>query len=240
MRTFVDLDYRPRDNIQLDFKLAPGTIPYDFVWAVVAKSELRSIKDDRWDLTFTKASEVTALPPSLSIMTEYADVTESLFKPIGGFSLIDALQDSKILPYFRSLSVTDQPRQRPRRPIPSEDREKHVILSLSAPPPSRANETVAFVAALFSFIDALPRLNLSPETKVKLKKAREVLDKDLKVDAEKGRKEELTQAAEDKKAEKRRAEEERVAKLSGAEQQKILEKERKRALRKTQGKTVRK
>lgn len=49
-RTFVDLQYRPRDDIQLDFRLAPGVLPHDFVWAVVAKDELLSIKDNRWDL----------------------------------------------------------------------------------------------------------------------------------------------------------------------------------------------
>lgn len=49
-RTFVDLQYRPQDDIQLDFRLAPGALPHDFVWAVIAKDELLSIKDSRWDL----------------------------------------------------------------------------------------------------------------------------------------------------------------------------------------------
>lgn len=49
-KTFVDLQYRPTDEIQLDFKLAPGALPHDFVWAVVAKDELSSVKDGRWDL----------------------------------------------------------------------------------------------------------------------------------------------------------------------------------------------
>jgi len=52
-RTFIDVDYNPVDDIQLDFKLAPGTLAYDLVWAVVAKDELRSIKHDRWDLVST-------------------------------------------------------------------------------------------------------------------------------------------------------------------------------------------
>lgn len=49
-RTFIDLDYRPTDDIQLEFKLAPGALAHDLVWAVVAKDELRTIKHDRWDL----------------------------------------------------------------------------------------------------------------------------------------------------------------------------------------------
>lgn len=49
-RTFVDLQYRPKDDLQLDFKLLPGALAHDFVWAVVSKDELLSVKNDRWDL----------------------------------------------------------------------------------------------------------------------------------------------------------------------------------------------
>jgi hypothetical protein len=49
-RTFVDLQYRPKDSLELDFRLAPGSAAPECVWAVVAKDELLSIKDDRWDL----------------------------------------------------------------------------------------------------------------------------------------------------------------------------------------------
>lgn len=48
----IDLKYRPEDRITLDFELdvkAAAVFP-DFVWAVVAKDELGSIKDGRWDL----------------------------------------------------------------------------------------------------------------------------------------------------------------------------------------------
>lgn len=38
------------DELQLDFVLAPGTLTDNFVFAVVAKNELLSIKDSRWDL----------------------------------------------------------------------------------------------------------------------------------------------------------------------------------------------
>ena len=49
-RTFVDLQYRPRDDLQLDFKLSPGVLNESFVFAIVAKDELISVKDGRWDL----------------------------------------------------------------------------------------------------------------------------------------------------------------------------------------------
>lgn len=49
-RTFVDLHYRPVDEVQLDFKLSPTALSDSFVWAVVAKDELISVKEGRWDL----------------------------------------------------------------------------------------------------------------------------------------------------------------------------------------------
>lgn len=50
---------------------------------------------------------------------------------------------------------------------------------------------MALVSALFPFIDSLSQVNLRPETKTKLKKIREDLDKDLKADSEREKKEEV-------------------------------------------------
>lgn len=49
-RTFVDLQYRPSDDLQLDFKLSSGALNESFVFAIVAKDELLSVKNGRWDL----------------------------------------------------------------------------------------------------------------------------------------------------------------------------------------------
>jgi hypothetical protein len=240
-RTFVDLQYRPRDEIQLDFKLLPGSSVPDCVWAVVAKDELLSIKDKRWDLTFTRTTENASLPTNLSVMSEFADVTDSLFKQYGTFSLAKALSDPAILPYFRSLSVTDQPRYRPTTgPLAANEREKHLILSLTVPPPAHAAVTAPLVSAVFTLVDCLAKVSLRPETRIKLKKTREDLDKNLKDEAESDKKEEAVQALEDKKAAKRKAEEERVSRLSAVEQKKVIERERKRSIRKQQGKVVKK
>ena len=46
----IDLQHRPVDDLQLDFTLAPGAVQDSFVFAVVAKDELSSAKDGRWDL----------------------------------------------------------------------------------------------------------------------------------------------------------------------------------------------
>ncbi|KAK7049520.1 hypothetical protein VNI00_005551 [Paramarasmius palmivorus] len=233
--TFVDLESKFRDELELDFKLFPDALSHDFVWAVVAKSELRSVKNDRWDLSFTRTSENPSLPPQFSVMSEFADVTDNILR---NPALANLLKDPKIQPHFRSLSVTDQPRERPLAPISPEKREKHVILTLSIP--SSSVDTVPIVEAMFPFIDSLSKLNIRPETKTKLRKTREELDKELKLDSEAKAREEREQAKEDQKAAKRKAEEERIAKLPAAEQQKILEREKKRSIRKSQGKTVRK
>ncbi|KAJ6599044.1 hypothetical protein DFH09DRAFT_22023 [Mycena vulgaris] len=233
LRTFVDLQYRPMDDLQLDFKLLPGALSHDFVWGVVSKDELLSVKDDRWDLTFTKTSENSALPSKFTVMSEFADVTDGVLR---AFPLAKVLEDPKIAPYFRSLSITDQPRDRPTKPVQPNEREKHVILRLSAPSASQAADTAGIVAALFPFIDSLSKVALRPETKTKLKKVREDTDKDIRKEAERDKKEEEAEALEAKKAAKRKEEEERIAKLSAADQKKILERERKRSLRKQQGK----
>ncbi|KAF5333483.1 hypothetical protein D9611_002593 [Ephemerocybe angulata] len=253
--SLIDLKYQPEDEIQLDFQLAPNALASDFVWGVVSKSDLAIVKKDRWDLTFTKTTESPALPATMSVMSEFADVTENLLKPIGGFSLTEVLKDPKIQPYFRSLSspdriptysfarfvlatdpsiahqITDQPRQRPASPLPVEAREKHLILNLRFSP---SPETVApLLAAVFQLIDSLNKVNLRPETKTKLRKVREDTDKQIKEEKEKEAKEEQLDA---KAAAKKKAEEERIAKLTPAEQKKELERQHKRNLRKSQGK----
>ncbi|KAJ6539369.1 hypothetical protein B0H19DRAFT_1037333 [Mycena capillaripes] len=234
-RTFVDLQYRPKDDLQLDFKLPPGVLAHDFVWGVVSKDELLFVKNDRWDLTWTKTTENPALPSKYSVMSEFADVTDGVLK---AFPLAKFLEDPKIAPYFRSLSITDQPRDRPTKPLQASQREKHLILSLSAPSASHAADTAEFVAGMFQLIDSLSKIALRPETKTKLKKVREENDKEIKKEAEKDKKEEEADALEAKKAAKRRAEEERIAKLSAADQKKILERERKRSIRKQQSKVA--
>ncbi|KAJ7068295.1 hypothetical protein C8F01DRAFT_1017518 [Mycena amicta] len=228
-RQFVDLQYRPKDDLQLDFKLLPGVLPYDFVWGVVSKEELLFVKDDRWDLTFTKTTENNGVPSKYSVMSEFADVSDGVLK---AFPLAKLLSDPKIAPYFRSLSITDQPRERPAKPLLPNEREKHVILNFSVP--AQAAVTTDIVSAIFQFIDSLPKVVLRPETKIKLRKVREEIDLDIKKEAERDKKEEEAEALEGKKAAKRKAEEERITKLSAAEQQKVLEREKRRSIRKQQ------
>lgn len=46
-----DLNYRPDDEIELDFRLADGFVGSgEFVFGVVNKEEMVTIRDRRWDL----------------------------------------------------------------------------------------------------------------------------------------------------------------------------------------------
>ncbi|EIM88428.1 DUF1682-domain-containing protein [Stereum hirsutum FP-91666 SS1] len=231
IRELVQLTWVPQDEIQLDFKLHPDVVLPGFVWALVSKNELTSIQKERWDLTWTRSSENPALPQWASVMTEFADVTENLLKL--GEPVFKALRDPAIQPYFRSLSVTDLPREHPD----SLKHEKHVILSLHSLPSSSAHLSLPLITALFQFVDALPRTNLRPETKKKLAAKREEFLKELKEEREKPKREEALEA---KAAAKKKAEDERMAKLTAAEQQKLLERDRKKAMRKQGKMSVRK
>lgn len=47
---FYDFSYNPSDSVTLDFKLHANTSAPEGVFAVVRKEELRTIKQQRWDL----------------------------------------------------------------------------------------------------------------------------------------------------------------------------------------------
>ena len=75
-RTFVDLQYRPRDDLQLDFKLSPGALNESFVFAIVAKDELISVKDGRWDLVRILISHLIKLTKTALNIDIHQDVRE--------------------------------------------------------------------------------------------------------------------------------------------------------------------
>ncbi|KAH8830927.1 hypothetical protein DL96DRAFT_1526278 [Flagelloscypha sp. PMI_526] len=234
LRSWVDVHLRHSDDLQLDFRLQPTTVPNDFVFSLVHKDEMPWVKTDRFDLGLTRTTENQTLPTELVVMAEFADITESLSKLKEFQTVVNLLKDPTNRAYFKSLSITDQPRLRPEGIPKPEDKESHLILDLKLPGTSRSAVTLPLVTAVFNLIDALPKLALRPETKNKLKRAREDLLVQLKKDLEKDKEE----VVEDKKAAKKRAEEERISKLSAAEQQKFMERERKRSQRKQQGKVA--
>lgn len=168
---------------------------------------------------------------------EFADVTDNILKSHGPFTLSSVLSNPAVLPYFRSLSLTDQPRVRPLVPVPASQRKKHLILSLTVPPSSNAAATLPLVEAVFKLVDVIAATggwgigkgqggksgvglapSLRPETRTKLRAIREKLDKEIKEESVKEKREE---AEAEKAAAKKKAEEERLSKLSAADQKKV-------------------
>ncbi|KAI6164880.1 DUF1682-domain-containing protein [Pisolithus thermaeus] len=235
-----DLRYEPFDALTFDFTLdndAAAATP-DFIWAVVRKSELAIIRDQRWDLTFTRTADHPGLDSALSVMSEFADVTETLVKlspsststPL--FTLI-----SSALPYLRVFSITDQPEKCPSASALA-TKSKRVILTFNLPE-GGVSHISPLLEGTFALVDLLAtgKVTFRPETRAKIKKVRDGVEKAVKEEEEKEKREEVL---EDRRSAKRKAEEARIAKLSAAEQKKALERERKRALKKSQGKLVRK
>ncbi|KAL4081882.1 hypothetical protein V8B97DRAFT_2031502 [Scleroderma yunnanense] len=250
-----DLRYEPYDALTFDFTIdtdAAAVIP-DCIWAVVRKSELTSIRNSRWDLTFTRTTDHPSLGSTLSVLSEFADVTDVFFKlvlPHTSTSLPAVITSA--LPYLRVFSITDQPQERPSVSALA-TKSKRVILTFDLP--KDVDSILPLLEGTFTLVDVLAsgKVALRPVTRAKIKKVREDVEKVIKEEAAKEKREE---ADEDKRNARRKAEEERIAKLSASEQKKVisplplifrafmsaqlLEREHKRAIKKSQGKLVRK
>lgn len=96
---------------QLDAIQAQGKAKssmYDaFVWAVVHKEHMRTLRDDRYDVSLTGTRDNVKLPVFATVMSESAEITEQLLTP----DLIKAVEDAGDL--FEYLVVTDQPIDKP-------------------------------------------------------------------------------------------------------------------------------
>jgi hypothetical protein len=95
--------------------LVPGTeltvekSTYDnFVWAIVHKDKMQRAREDRYDLSITFTKDHPKLPPWLSIMSESAEITETLLTP----ELIDAV--TKAGDNLEYLVISDQPMDKPK------------------------------------------------------------------------------------------------------------------------------
>ena len=83
---------------------------YDpFVWAIVHKESMKSLRDNRYDLSLTSTREHAKLPVWTAVMSENAEVTETLLTS----ELTTALE--KAGDAFEYLIVTDQPIDKPQK-----------------------------------------------------------------------------------------------------------------------------
>ena len=83
---------------------------YDqFVFAVVHKDIMRSIREDRYDISLTSTKDHASLPVWATTMSESAAITDSLLTP----ELVKAIESAGDA--FEYLVVTDQPLDKPTK-----------------------------------------------------------------------------------------------------------------------------
>ena len=81
---------------------------YDgFIWAIVHKSCMRKVRQDRYDASITFTKDHAKLPSWVTVMTESAEITDALLTP----ELIKAIEQAGH--EFEYLIVTDQPTDKP-------------------------------------------------------------------------------------------------------------------------------
>jgi hypothetical protein len=92
--------------------LGPGNkdSTYDgFVWAIVHKDRMKTLREDRYDVSLTSTKDHPSLPTWVTVMSESALITEALLTP----ELIKAVNDAG--EDLEALIVTDQPVDAPKK-----------------------------------------------------------------------------------------------------------------------------
>ncbi|ATY67061.1 DUF1682 domain [Cordyceps militaris] len=207
---------------------ADGKSQFDgFVWAVVNKTRMQRLRDQRYDISLTATKDNSKLPEWLTVMSESAEVTDTFLTP-DLIAAIVALGDN-----FQYLVISDQPTDSPTTLDETTPRKRlHLKYSLPAD-----NNYDAYVP-LFEYLLRLPDLlvaqaHFRPEVLKKIRSVREQKINQIKKAAEEERAEE--RAADKDKAKKAK----RDAELKGLDakaQKKYLEKEQAKEQRKAQKK----
>lgn len=201
---------------------------YDnFVWAIVNKETMKSLRDDRYDVSITGTKDSAKLPNWATVMSESAEVTDFLLTP----ELIKAVEMAGDL--LEHLIITDQPIDQPMK-LEDTVPKKRIYLSMKLP----SNDDYSKVLPLFEhFLRITDQLasgaHFRPEVMRKVRQTREDTIKKLQ------------KADEEEKAEERALEREKAKKLKrdlelkgldAKAQKKYLEKEKEKEMRKAQKK----
>ncbi|KIW04486.1 uncharacterized protein PV09_04245 [Verruconis gallopava] len=204
-----------------------GNSSYDgFVWAVVNKEVMKRMREERYDLSLTTTKEHPKLPTWASVMSENAEITETLLTADLAKAIEDAGDD------FIALIVSDQPTDKPKT-IDETLPRKRVTLQLKLSSYYPAN-----TLSLFQYFLRLPDILVSqchfrPEVMKRVKGIREDEIRKIKKASEEEEAEVRKEKADREKKEKR---DKTLAALSAEEQRKFLEKEREKEQRRAQKK----
>ena len=210
----------------------PGNSTYDgFVFAVVNKSAMRRLRDERYDVSLTYTKDHAKLPAWATVMSESAEVTETMLTK----DLIVAVERAgEALEY---LIVTDQPIDKPTKLDEALPR-KRLYLCTKLPSGSDYSTTLPLFQAVLRLPDHLVQnAHFRPEVLRKLNQTREAEIKKLKRLSDEEVEEERKRSAEKVKKEER---DRKMRGMTAEEQRKFLEKESDRKRKKDGKKMTRK
>ncbi|KAF7956960.1 hypothetical protein EAE96_004283 [Botrytis aclada] len=201
---------------------------YDnFVWAIVNKETMKSLRDDRYDVSITSTKDSPKLPNWATVMSESAEVTDFLLTP----ALIEAVELAGDL--LEHLIITDQPIDRPLK-LDDTVPKKRIYLSMKLPSGDDYSRVLPLFEHFIRITDQLASgAHFRPEVMRKVRMTREDTIKRLQ------------KADEEEKAEERALEREKAKKLKrdlelkgldAKAQKKYLEKEKEKEMRKAQKK----
>jgi hypothetical protein len=222
---------------------------YDgFVWAVVHKSHMRKLRDERYDVSLTFTKDNAKLPNWVTVMSESAEITDTLLTQ----DLIKAIEQAGE-ERFECLVVTDQPLEKPKTYVTHAHPHgfdhalqfltlhrlqetvprKRVFLSTTLP--SNTDPSVHLpTLPLFSYFLRLPdqlasSAKFRPEVMRKVRATRDEQIRQLrKADDEEKAEERKTEADKKKKTER----DAKLRLMSPSDQKKFLDKEREKDARK--------
>lgn len=205
-----------------------GKSTYDgFVWAVVHKDSMKRLREDRYDVSLTATKDNSKLPAWLTVMSESAEVTDTMLTK----DLVDAVAAAG--DDFEYLIVSDQPVEKPVKLEDSRPR-KRIFLKYRLPSDNQYDKLVPVFQSFLRLADFLVQnARFRPEVLKKVRATREATIAQIKKAAEEEKSEERLWEKEKAKKAKRDAE---LKGLDAKAQKKYLEKEKEKELRKSQKK----
>ncbi|KAJ5792307.1 uncharacterized protein N7503_008285 [Penicillium pulvis] len=215
-----------------DTPLKVNNSTYDgFIWAVVHKSHMRKFRTDRYDASITFSKDHPKLPSWVTVMSESAEITETLLTK----ELIQAIEQAGN--DFEFLIVTDQPIDKPTK-IDETVPKKRVQLSVNLSSAAGYAATVPLFNQFLRFGDKLvAAAHFRGEVMRKVRNVREDEIKKLRRVEEEEKAEERKLAAEKIKKEER----ERLLRgMTADEQRKYLDRESQKEQRRSSKRMTRK
>ncbi|CBF86091.1 hypothetical protein AN2056.2 [Aspergillus nidulans FGSC A4] len=199
---------------------------YDgFIFAIVHKNHMRNFRNDRYDASMTFTRDHAKLPQWVTVMTENAEITETLLTP----ELIQAVEQAG--KNFKYLIVSDQPVDKPTKIEETAPRKRVQLAGYLAPSASGYASTLPLFNQFLRFPDRLvSHAHFRPEVMRKIRNVREEEIKKLRRLDEQEKAEERRLAAEKIKKEER---ERTLRGMNAEEQRKYLEREQQKEQRRS-------